>query len=85
MSPRVFVFLLLVTVAAIWIGDTVAAEYAAPGLERTFSVLVIAALIVAPVAWILERLGFIRRENFELGRRGKARKGADGERNGGAA
>jgi uncharacterized membrane protein YfcA len=71
-SPRVFLALLVVTVFAIWVGDIVAQEYAAPGMERTFAVLVIAVAIVAPVAWILERLGYIRKEKVELGRRREA-------------
>ena len=84
MSPRVFLFLLLVTVGAIWVGDLVATEYAAPGLERTFAVLVVAAAIVAPVAWLLERFGYIRKEKVELGRR-RDRNGSNGQRDGGAA
>ncbi|MFM1989715.1 MAG: hypothetical protein RJA99_2672 [Pseudomonadota bacterium] len=61
MTARAFVVLLLVTVFAIWVGDSVAREYAAPGLERTFAVLVVAAFIVAPAAWLLEKLGWIRK------------------------
>ena len=57
MSPRVFLALLVITAFAIWIGDVVAQEYAAPGMERTFAVLVIAVAIVGPVAWAFERLG----------------------------
>jgi hypothetical protein len=82
-SPRVFLVLLGVTVFAIWVGDSVASEYAAPGMERTFAVLVIAAAIVAPVAWALERLGFIRREKVELWRRGRT--DSKDQRDGGAA
>jgi hypothetical protein len=83
-SPRVFLFLLLVTVGAIWVGDVVARQYAAPGMERTFAVLLVAAAIVAPVAWLLERLGHIRKGKVELGRRGE-RTGSNGQRDGGAA
>ena len=79
MSPRVFLFLLVVTVAAIWV---VAASYAAPGLERTLSVLVVAAAIVGPAAWLLGRLGYIRKGNVELGRR---REPSPGRSDGGAA
>jgi hypothetical protein len=79
-SPRVFVLLLFVTVGAIWVGDSVAQAYSPPGIQRTFSVLVIAAAIVAPVAWLLERLGYIRKEKVELGRRrdGAAKRQGDG-------
>jgi hypothetical protein len=77
-SPRVFLFLLLVTVGAIWVGDTLAEGFSPPGLQRTFAVLVIAAAIVAPVAWLLERLGFIRKEKVELGRRKPATEPRDG-------
>jgi hypothetical protein len=80
MSSRVFVLLLLVTAGAIWIGDVVADDFAAPGMERTFAVLVVAAAIVAPVAWLLERFGYIRRGNVELGRKRAANDPQDGGR-----
>jgi hypothetical protein len=80
-SPRVFVLLLAVTAGAIWIGDTFASDFAAPGMQRTFAVLAIAAAIVAPVAWGLERFGYIRRGNVELGRK----HAADRQRDGGQA
>jgi hypothetical protein len=79
-SPRVFVLLLAVTAGAIWIGDTFAAGFAAPGMQRTFAVLAIAAAIVAPVAWGLERFGYIRRGNVELGRGRAANEPRDGGR-----
>ena len=82
MSPRVFIFLMVVTFVGIWIGDVVAERFAAPGMERTFSVMVIAALVVAPTAWLLERLGYIRKENVELGRK---RSPGKGQGDGGAA
>ncbi len=84
MSPRVFLFLLLVTAGAIWIGDLVAQQYAAPGMERTFGVLLVATAIVGPVAWLLERLGYIRKGKVELGRRRDASRSND-QRDGGAA
>ena len=84
MSPRVFIFLLLVTAGAIWIGDVLARQYAAPGMERTFAVLLVAAAIVGPAAWLLERLGYIRKGRVELGRR-RDPSGSNGERDGGAA
>lgn len=68
MTVRAFIVLLIVTVFAIWVGDSVAQDFAAPGLERTFSVLVVAAAIVAPVAWLLEKLGWIR-GRLDLARR----------------
>ncbi len=82
MSPRVFIFLLLVTAGAIWVGDLVAQQYAAPGMERTFGVLLVAAAIVGPVAWLLERLGYIRKGKVELGRRRDAAR-SNGQRDGG--
>ena len=39
MTVRAFIVLLLVTVVAIWFGDSIAQEYAAPGLERTVGIL----------------------------------------------
>ena len=57
MTVRAFIILLVVTVIAIWIGDRVASDFAAPGLERSASVLLIAAAIVLPVGWLLERIG----------------------------
>ena len=87
MTARAFIVLMFVTVLAIWIGDRVADDFAAPGLERTFSVFVIAAAIVGPVAWLLEKLGWIR-GRVELGRRREARRDAEaagGRGDGGAA
>jgi len=78
MTVRAFVVLLLVTVFAIWVGDRVAADVTAPGLERTFSVLLVAAAIVAPVAWVLGRIGWIR-GRLELGRK-RAAERRDGGR-----
>jgi len=60
MTVRAFVVLLGVTVLAIWLGDRIAQDFAAPGLERTFTVLVIAAALVAPAAWLLGRIEFSR-------------------------
>ena len=68
MTVRAFIVLLIVTVFAIWIGDMFAVDFAAPGIERTFGVLVIAAAIVAPVAWLLGKIGWIK-GRFELGRK----------------
>jgi hypothetical protein len=59
MTVRAFIILLGVTVVAIAIGDHFAERYTAPGLERSFGVLVIAAAIVAPVAWLLGKIGWI--------------------------
>ncbi len=53
-------------------------------MERTFAVLVIAVAIVGPVAWAFERLGWIRKEKVELGRR-RDGAGQKGQRDGGAA
>ena len=59
MTVRAFIVLLGVTVIAIAIGDHFAERYTAPGLERSFGVLTVAAAIVAPVAWLLGKIGWI--------------------------
>jgi hypothetical protein len=69
MKPFAFFVLLAVTVAAIWFGDSFAAEFAAPGMERTFAVLVIAAVAIVPAVWVLDRMGLIRKGNVELRRK----------------
>ncbi len=69
MKPFAFFVLLAVTVAAIWFGDSFADDFAAPGLERTFAVLVIAAVAISPAVWVLDRLGLIRKGNVELRRK----------------
>jgi len=69
MKPFAFFVLLAVTVAAIWFGDSIAAEFAAPGMERTFAVLVIAAVAIVPAVWVLDRMGLIRKGNVELRRK----------------
>jgi hypothetical protein len=68
MTVRAFVVLLVVTVLAIWLGDRIAQDFAAPGLERTFTVLVIAAAVVAPAAWLLGRIGWINSGRIEFSR-----------------
>jgi hypothetical protein len=75
MTLRAFLVLMIVTMFAIAVGDHFAREFSAPGMERTFSVLVIAGLIVAPAAWLLGRLGWIK-GRFEIG--GKNRSQRDG-------
>ena len=67
MTVRAFIVLLIVTIVAISIGDHVARDFTNPGLERSFAVLVIAAIIVAPVAWLLGRIGWIQ-GRFEVDR-----------------
>ena len=69
MKPFAFFVLLAVTVVAIWFGDSFADDFAAPGMERTFAVLVIAAVAIVPAVWLLDRLGLIRKGNVELGRK----------------
>jgi hypothetical protein len=69
MKPFAFFVLLAVTVAAIWFGDSFADDFAAPGMERTFAVLVIAALAITPAVWVLDRMGLIRKGNVELRRK----------------
>jgi hypothetical protein len=68
MTVRAFIVLLCVTVLGIWLGDRIAQDFAAPGLERTFTVLVIAAVLVAPVAWLLGRIGWINAGRIEFSR-----------------
>lgn len=70
MTVRAFIVLLIVTVLAIALADRIARDFSAPGLERTFTVLVIAAACVAPVAWLLGRIGWIS-GRLELGARRK--------------
>ena len=82
MTVRAFIILLVVTVIAIWIGDRIASDFAAPGLERSASVLLIAAAIVLPVGWLLERIGWIS-GRLEFGRR--PAKAENEQRDGGAA
>lgn len=71
MTVRAFIVLLIVTIIGITLGDHIAKEFAAPGLERTFTVLVIATLLVAPSAWILGRLGWINSGRIEFSRQSK--------------
>jgi hypothetical protein len=85
MRPFAFFVLLLVTVAAIWFGDSFAEGFAAPGMERTFAVLVIAAVAIVPVVWLLDRLGMIRKGNVELRRKPAAPQTPASQRDGGAA
>jgi uncharacterized membrane protein YfcA len=68
MTVRAFILLMLVTVAGIAVGDYVAEDFTSPGMARTFAVFVIAGAIVAPVAWLLGRIGWIR-GRFDLGRK----------------
>ena len=68
MTVRAFIILLGVTVLAIWLGDRIAQDFSAPGLERTFTVLVIAAAVVAPAAWLLGRIGWINSGRIEFTR-----------------
>jgi len=66
-TVRAFIVLLIVTIVAIGIGDHFAHDFTNPGIERSFAVLVIAAIIVAPVAWLLGRIGWIS-GRFEIDR-----------------
>ncbi len=81
MTVRAFIILLGVTVLAIWLGDRIAQDFSAPGLERTFTVLVIAAAVVAPAAWLLGRLGWINSGRIEFSRNSNSQP----PRNGGQA
>jgi uncharacterized membrane protein YfcA len=68
MTVRAFIVLLVITIIGIALGDRIAKDFAAPGLERTFTVLVIATLIVAPCAWILGRMGWINSGRIDFSR-----------------
>jgi hypothetical protein len=68
MTVRAFILLMIVTILAIGVGDHFAERFTSPGIERTFAVFVIAGAIVAPVAWLLGRIGWIR-GRLELGRK----------------
>lgn len=70
MTVRAFILLMIVTVVAIAVGDHFAEGFTAPGMARTFAVFVIAGAIVAPVAWVLGRIGWIK-GRFELGRKNR--------------
>ncbi len=59
MTVRGFVFLLIVTVAAVGIGALVAEGFTNRGLERTLAVAVITAAIVFPAAYWAEKRGWI--------------------------
>jgi hypothetical protein len=85
MKPFAFFVLLAVTVAAIWFGDSFAGDFAAPGMERTFAVLVIAAVAIVPAVWVLDRMGLIRKGNVELRRKPAAAQVPASQRDGGAA
>ncbi len=90
MKPIAFFVLLAVTVVAIWFADSFAEGFAAPGMERTFAVLVLAAVALAPAVWVLDRLGLIRKGNAELRRKpaasqSSASQAGASQRDGGAA
>lgn len=85
MKPIAFFVLLAVTVVAIWFGDSFAEGFAAPGMERTFVVLVIAAAAIAPAVWVLDRLALIRKGNVELRRTPAASQPGASQRDGESA
>ncbi len=60
MTVKGFVFLLIVTIAAIGIGSWIAERFTPRGLERTLAVALITAAIVFPAAYLAEKLGWIR-------------------------
>jgi hypothetical protein len=67
MTSRGFLFLLVVTVAAITVASQIAERFTAPGLERTLAVAVLTALVLMPAARWAERRGWIKGE-LQLGR-----------------
>jgi len=76
MTSRGFLFLLVVTVAAITVASQIAERFTAPGLERTLAVAVLTALVLMPAARWAERRGWIKGE-LQLGRSRAAAGGTD--------
>jgi hypothetical protein len=67
MTSRGFVFLLVVTVAAIGVAARIAETYTSPGMERTIAVAIMTALALWPAAKFAERRGWVKGE-LQLGR-----------------
>jgi uncharacterized integral membrane protein len=55
-----FIFLLIVTVLAIFGAAQVAERYAAPGMERTLIVAFITACVVFPAGLFAEKMGWVK-------------------------
>jgi hypothetical protein len=79
MTRNGFIFLLLLTVAAIGVGAQIGERYADPGLARTLVVAIFTALVVFPAAKFAERRGWIRGE-LDFSKPGRRANGAPDER-----
>ena len=79
MTRNGFIFLLLLTVAAIGVGAQIGERYADPGLARTLVVAIFTALVVFPAARFAERRGWIRGE-LDFSKPGRRANGATDER-----
>ena len=83
MTRNGFIFLLLLTVAAIGVGAQIGERYADPGLARTLVVAIFTALVDARVqaemARVAERRGWIRGE-LDFSKPGRRANGAPDER-----
>ena len=79
MTRNGFIFLLLLTVAAIGVGAQIGERYADPGLARTLVVAIFTALVVFPAARFAERRGWIRGE-LDFSKPGRRANGAPDER-----
>ena len=79
MTRNGFIFLLLLTVAAIGVGAQIGERYADPGLARTLVVAIFSALVVFPGAKFAERRGWIKGE-LDFSKPGRRANGAPDER-----
>ena len=79
MTRNGFIFLLLLTGAAIGVGAQIGERYADPGLARTLVVAIFTALVVFPAAKFAERRGWIRGE-LDFSKPGRRANGAPDER-----
>lgn len=67
MTSRGFVFLLVVTVAAVVVAGLIAERYTQPGFERTVWVAILTGLVVFPASRWAEKRGWIK-GNLQLGK-----------------
>ena len=71
MTVKGCIFLMVVTMAAVAAGAAIGDQVAAPGLERTLTVALVAAPIVFLAGIFAERRGWVS-GHFDFGRRGDA-------------
>lgn len=71
MTVKGFIFLMVVTMAAVAAGAAIGDQVAAPGLERTLTVALVAAPVVYLAGIFAERRGWVS-GHFNFGRRGDA-------------